>query len=747
MLDRVWGRAGDGSRSPRALGARRPSGRERRPSLEDLESRRLLAATLAPIPTATVPAYLGFQVPLEGTGGGATQTFTATSTNPSIKATVATGQYMTLNITHTAAAGNPSDITFSGPITFQLFNDLTPQTASKIESFVTSGFYNGKKFHRVANGFPGPNDFIVQGGSASGNGSGNSGLPGTPFPDEFNQQLAFTGTFQLAMANSGPDTNDTQFFITTGSPQFLNFHHTIFGQVVAGQNIVNEMTQVAKGADGTTPLSPILINNSSLSTTNPNGVLHIDATRANPGETATVTVTATDPATHTTATQTFAVNVVPQGQVERPFVQQLPNQSVGPGQVLVFQIPAVAPTPGDQLTYTIQGGFNAATGQFTPIQNATATVDQKTGIVRVTPNAGFSGVITLLYGVRDQVNRSGAAQVEDPSNYQWHTFTLNVNASGAAVTLPPIAVQFSQSVPANIPTNLQLTGDNTNPGTNPTLTFAIASQPLFGTITNFNPQTGALTYTPPTNYTGPDRFQYTVTASGAGQPTLTSQPAYVNLTVLPASTGAVRMIGNVLVVTPLPRTDHGTNTIVVSQTSDAAGGLIQVVINGTLDTANQPPASTVDRIVVFGSKANDNITIDPSVTVPAVTLDGGHGGRNIVHAGGTSTREHGWFGFNTLNGGTGPNQLVGRKGHVKFKPTATTDEIFAGFERGKSANGRHRAPGGTFFRFANGRLVPIPLNRLSVTPVTDGQTTTAASFTQAAHATPHKPNHKTGNSA
>ena len=110
---------------------------------------------------------------------------------------------------------------------------------------IGSNFYVGKKFHRIASGFPGATDYIVQGGSLNGDGTGN--VFATPFADEFVQQLAFTGTGQLAMANAGSDTNDSQFFITTGSPTFLNYNHTIFGQIVSGQDILQQLTQVAQG--------------------------------------------------------------------------------------------------------------------------------------------------------------------------------------------------------------------------------------------------------------------------------------------------------------------------------------------------------------------------------------------------------------------------------------------------------------------------------------------------------------------
>src|SRR4051794_36269158 len=93
----------------------RTFGKRRRPlAFEALEGRQLLAASLAPIGTVTVPTTLGFQVLLNGSGGGATsQTFTVSSSNPDIKATVAQGKYLTLNISH--AAANASDVTFNGP--------------------------------------------------------------------------------------------------------------------------------------------------------------------------------------------------------------------------------------------------------------------------------------------------------------------------------------------------------------------------------------------------------------------------------------------------------------------------------------------------------------------------------------------------------------------------------------------------------------------------------------------------------
>ena len=130
------------------------------------------------------------------------------------------------------------------------------------------------------------------------------------------------------------------------------------------------------------------------------------------------------------------------------------------------------------------------------------------------------------------------------------------------------------------------------------------------------------------------------------------------------------------------------------------------MVNGLLD-AIQPAVGSLDRIIVFGGKrANNDIVLDPSVTLPA-TIDGGHGFVNYLTGGGGETREHGWGGFTTLIGGQGTNQLIGLKGRVHFKPTKASNVIFAGVPRRRTALLNPLPPGGTFYRFRHGHLVPV----------------------------------------
>ena len=198
-------------------------------------------------------------------------------------------------------------------MTFQLFQNLTPNTVSMITQFTNDGFYTtqGMYFPRIVSNFDSPGVTVVQGGATTPDGSGSSGQPSTPFANENLQELALTGSDQLAMANSGgTDSNDTQFFINTGPANALGYNYTVFGQLVSGQATLSKIAQVPvqdnplTGEDSE-PDSPLMIKSASLSTTNPNGVAIIDTTQAHPGETATITVTAHDATDGTTRRSRF----------------------------------------------------------------------------------------------------------------------------------------------------------------------------------------------------------------------------------------------------------------------------------------------------------------------------------------------------------------------------------------------------------------------------------------------------------
>lgn len=143
--------------------------------------------------------------------------------------------------------------TSAGKIVCELFPDIAPMTVRnfvglakgeqpwedpKTKEIVKKPLYSGTVFHRVIPGF------MVQGGDPLGNGTGG---PGYKFDDEFSDKVLFNKVGRLAMANSGPATNGSQFFITVAETPWLNGHHTIFGQVIKGQEIVEKIASVERG--------------------------------------------------------------------------------------------------------------------------------------------------------------------------------------------------------------------------------------------------------------------------------------------------------------------------------------------------------------------------------------------------------------------------------------------------------------------------------------------------------------------
>ncbi len=576
-------------------------------------------ASLQPITNLTVPSKQGYTVPLLAASGFTDpQTFSVTSSNPEVAASIAGGSlFWTVNVSYTDPSNTSNN--FSGPMTFQLFKDLTPNTVNEIQTFTNDGWYTNKYFTRIFGGFPNATDYIAQGGAPNRTGTGSSGQPGTPFPNENIQQLAFTGVDQLAMANANnagspaPNgTNDTQFFITTGSPNSaLGYGYTIFGQMLTGQTILAKMTQVPVQANPVTqensyPVNPINITSASLSSQDPNGVLVLDTTQAAQGQTSTITVTATDTLSHLQVSQSFVVTV---------------------------------------------GAY--------------------------------------------------AGPISPPINFK------------------PFANAVSATTKLNTPTTVTLSGTSgyPNSATPSTLSYTLLSQPQHGTVSNFNATTGTFTYTPNPGFLGTDKVSYDVTGTGPQQGstniptslTTTSNSATATIQVGPILTGTVALVGPVLFVTPLPRYDKGTNKIQVDQVANPSGtgsDIIEVTVNGVLDST-QPAISSLNEVVVFGGRrANNDIVVDPSVTIP-VTLDGGHGIRNYVTGGSGFSLEHGWFGQTTLIGGPGTNKLIGLAGHVRFRPSKATAVMFAGNPHRRTSRLHPVPPTGTYYKFIHGKLVPI----------------------------------------
>lgn len=125
--------------------------------------------------------------------------------------------------------------TTQGTFEIELFEDKAPKTTKNFIDLVEKGFYDGLIFHRVIDGF------MIQGGDPKGNGTGG---PGYTILDEFHKDLRHSSEGILSMANAGPNTGGSQFFITLDETPWLDGHHAVFGKVVRGMDIVHAIGSV-----------------------------------------------------------------------------------------------------------------------------------------------------------------------------------------------------------------------------------------------------------------------------------------------------------------------------------------------------------------------------------------------------------------------------------------------------------------------------------------------------------------------
>ncbi len=461
---------------------------------ESLEERVVLDASLPDLSNASFIGGQDLYVALPGSdSGGGAVTYTASSSNANVSATILTGGR---SIKMTVSGKDVNGVDFSGELTFRLFEDAAPITTARLISLIQSGFYNGLSFHRILNGF------VAQGGDPAGDGTGGSG---TKFQDEYNKNITFTSQGLLAMANSGDDTNDSQFFITDNDltldqmPRSLNFNHTIFGILTSGfetfQKIMTTPVTANSSNEVSKPVTNVIMSNVEVFTDTTHGVLKVSAANGFTGP-STITVTATG--TGTPATDNFIATGVADTLNDRSFLGPVTNQTTAVNTPVSFTVTGID-LESDNLTFLVKdptsalsnpNAFSAASNPLhgtISIQTTQANgTTPATSVITFTPETGFIGDIEMIIGVRDNTTHSGSSALDARNNYDTQKFTLTVTPT--ATNVAPVA---NAGGPYSIKEgeSLVLNGALSTDADNDTLTYSwdVNGDGTFGDATGVNP--------------------------------------------------------------------------------------------------------------------------------------------------------------------------------------------------------------------------------------------------------------------
>ncbi len=483
--------------------ARRGTGRV---LFEQLEDRSMLTITTLTVDgvqsdnSIQAPAGKDLMVPIAAVdSGGDAITYSVTSSNSNVTVTPVSGDtYLTLNVSGTTSGGTA----YSGQLVFKLFDSLTPNTVSTIESQVNSGAWNNTSFARILNSLS--SLMIAQGNFTS---SGGNNGDGQQYNDEFNSKLTFDSQGMLAWANAGADTNDLEYFISgvdvpgSSTPldqsqmatdrESLDYRYTIFGQLVSGLDIYNDLinetlvsnpNDVEGGVEQTSLPSPLItVSSASITTNTQDTVLDVYAPASAAGQSSTISITATE-ANGAVAENAFTVNVVSNTIVDPPYLDSISSLvSTTENTPVTITLPVTNPD-GATLDYNI---VDSGTGGA-PANVTIGAFDSSTGQVTLTPDTGFTGEISLLA----EVAGSNSANTSNDTQ----KFTLSVDAPttpNAPTNLTASAVasndiHLSWTAPSSNITGYYVYRGTTSGGESST---PLNSTPLSASVTSFDDQT------------------------------------------------------------------------------------------------------------------------------------------------------------------------------------------------------------------------------------------------------------------
>lgn len=364
------------------------------------------APTLEEIPPITVQAGSPLHIPLNAIdpdGDALTFTSMITGGNPSSLETSVLEGNRSWRLT---VEGSGANAGIQGDMVFELFEGRAPRATERFIELTENGdgvrmpYFEGIIFHRVIDGF------VIQGGDPEGDGTGGSAFE--DFDDQFHVDLQHNRSGILSMAKSTDDTNDSQFFVTEGPTRSLDFNHTIFGILVAGEEIREAISNVATtpsfpaAAPNNKPLDDITITGAEVFVDNQNGVLMLKAPEGVTG-TVNVGVTVTDGNGGTSA-QTLTVNIVPDTQNSEPFLRDIPTIRTSTDTVTSFQLTA-SDVEGDPIFFYDEA-LLATSGVSVSVPShpdLDYSVNQDTGLLTITPQNGLTGTHQITVAVASSV--------------------------------------------------------------------------------------------------------------------------------------------------------------------------------------------------------------------------------------------------------------------------------------------------------------------------------------------------------
>jgi cyclophilin family peptidyl-prolyl cis-trans isomerase len=615
---------------------------------ETLEARRLLhAPALDAIPAYIVPVGKTVQIPVHATYDHADPlTFTVTDNSSQI---VTQYRASTNTFIEMTVQG------YSTPMVFQLFDDLAPQTVARIKGLVNAGFYDGLTFHRVVN------NFVIQGGDPNGDGSGG---PGFQFDDEFTAAATFTGDGQLAMANSGKDTNGSQFFVTEGPQRFLDFNHTIFGQLVSGKATRDAISDVA--VDGSSrPNSVVRISRVRVIADTTDAVLQVKLSSISSGQ-----VTVAVSSKSGTASRTFNVTGVADTVNDPPILGKLnPVYYTAANTPITIKLTSVDPEGSP-----VQFG-----GQYIDQNGASAALNPDTGVLTITPKTGYVGPVTLYVGVGvPGANSRGSAQSDNnqPLFGIYDTQQITIAVGDAAVTGSGNNIIGLSGAPANnVVVATFKDADKHAAASNYTAKINWGD----GGVTS-----GSVVKNSNGTFSVLGSHAYAAAAADA------TYPIYVAIT---GNLGAGLQTSSAAVVQSFAFTKGGVLRVNGTSGADRIGisrksTTYFVTVNGQTRSF---PSSSVTSIQAYSFDSNDLIQM-PDTGLIGAYLDGGAGndvlvgssgddtingadGRDTIRCNDGNDRVAGGTGNDTVSGGVGKDRLFGQDGNDSITGDGSPDII------------------------------------------------------------------------